>query len=90
VRQNELVAAGILLASSAAFGYAMSPVFRGERHATEYTDAMLESEPFKEWVTAVLAIGLASLSVDAFGRWVGHYASTGEMMSPEEIERLYH
>jgi hypothetical protein len=89
VRQGDLVAAGILLASSAAFGFAMGPVFRGERHATDYTDEMLEAEPFKEWVSAVLAIGLAGLSVDAFGRWVSHYATTGEMMSPEDVERLY-
>ncbi len=90
MRQSEqLLAGAIILASAAAFGAAMAPILRGEHRELPHTDADLAADPFKEWVTFVLAWGLVGLSIDASARWVKHYAATGEMLSMEQIERSY-
>lgn len=88
-QRNELVAGGILLASTVAFGAMMGKAAKGGLRHDEYTDAQLGAEPFKEWTAAVLALGLTALSIDAFGRWVNHYRRTGVMLSAEEVLTQY-
>lgn len=86
--RNQLVAGGILLASTVVFGAFMGGVIKGGLRAEDYTDADLD-DPWKEWTAAVLAFGLTGLSLDAFGRWVEHYSRTGVMLSAEQILQQY-
>ncbi len=87
--RNELAAGGLLLASAVAFGAFMGHVARGGLRVDDYTDAQLGADPFKEWTAAVIAFGLTGLAMDAWGRWVLHYAATGEMLSAEQVVSHY-
>lgn len=90
---DQTAAAGFLVASAVVFGVAVTPILRNpapeDLSPAERDRRMAEAGAFNEWVAATLGLGLAALSIDAFGRFVEHYRTTGELMSPEEIERTY-
>ena len=91
--RGEASAAGLLIAGSVVAGatfYGIATDREGLRVADfDYERAMQEQGDLDTWIAAVLAFGLTTLSIDAFGRFVLYWQRTGDFMSEEQLMRHY-
>ena len=89
MRTGDVVASGILLASTAALGVLAGGLVRDGWRVAEYRAEDLAEGPLRTCVTAAITYGLVGLSIHAFGRWVEYYAHTRQMLSLDEVLETY-